>query len=141
MASIQTKGIIATVNAKEIGCFQSIGDIDLSREAKEYECVSTGLIEIALGNIKAGDIPVSVKYNPEDVAGAGELESAFFDGTPTPFSVELNNAVTPSTGNGTTFAWTGAGITNLKITPETNGLVLASFTLKLNGAPTVTAAA
>ena len=139
--SIQTKGIIATANAKEIGCFQSIGDIDLSRETKEYECLSSGDIELAVGNMKAGDIPIGVKYDPADAAGAMEMETSFKTGVAIPFSVELNNAVTPSTGTGTTFAWTGAVVTSWKISPEQNGLVLATFTLKLNGEPTITAAA
>ena len=139
--SIQTKGIIATANEKEIGCFQSIGDIDLSREPKEYECVSSGDIELAVGNIKAGDVPVGVKYDPADSAGAMEMETSFKSGVAIPFSVELSDIVTPTTGNGTTFSWTGAVVTSWKISPEQNGFVLATFTVKLNGEPTVTAAA
>ena len=135
--SIKTKGIIAAANDKEVGCFQSIGDIDLTREAKEYECLSSGDIEIAVGNIKAGDIPVSVKYNPTDSVGASEMETSFKAGNSIPFSVELSDK---GTTNGTTFAWTGAIVTSWKITPEQNGFVLATFTIKLNGEPTITAA-
>lgn len=139
--AISTKGIKLSANAKEVGCFQSVGDIDLSRETKEYECLGSGDIELAVGNIKAGDIPIGVKYDPSDSAGAGEMETAFKNGTAIPFSVELSNIITPSTGNGTTFAWTGAVVTSWKVTPEENGFVVALFTLKLNGEPAITAAA
>ena len=136
--SIKTKGIILSANDKAVGCFQSVGDIDLSRETKEYECLSNGDIELAVGNIKAGDIPIGVKYDPSDSAGAGEMETAFKSGVAIPFTVELSN--TGGT-NGTTFAWTGAVVTSWKVSPEQNGLVLATFTVKLNGEPTITAAA
>ncbi|MFK5937725.1 MAG: hypothetical protein QM497_04920 [Sulfurimonas sp.] len=135
---INTKGIILSANSKEVGCFQSVGDIDLSRDTKEYECLNNGDIELAVGNIKAGDIPVGVKYDPADSAGAGEMELSFKDGTAIPFTVELSNK---GTTNGTTFAWTGAVVTNWKVSPEQNGFVLATFTIKLNGEPTITAAA
>jgi len=136
--SIQTRGIILSANNKAVGCFQSVGDIDLTRETKEYECLNNGDIELAVGNIKAGDIPVGVKYDPADSAGAGEMETAFKSGAAIPFSVELSD--TAGT-NGTTFAWDGAVITSWKVSPEQNGFVLATFTVKLNGEPTITAAA
>jgi len=136
--SINTKGIILSANSKEVGCFQSVGDIDLSRETKEYECLSDGAIEIAVGNIKAGDIPIGVKYDPSDAAGAGEMETAFKSGVAIPFNVELSDTLG---ANGTTFAWTGAVVTSWKVSPEQNGFVIATFTVKLNGEPTITAAA
>ena len=141
MASINTRGIVLSANSEEVGCFQSVGDIDLTRETKEYECLSSGDIEIAVGNIKAGDIPIGVKYDAANATGAGEMETAFKSGAAIPFSVELSDKVTPSTGNGTTFSWTGAVVTSWKISPEQNGFVLATFTVKLNGEPTITAAA
>jgi len=136
--SIQTKGIILKANSKEVGCFQSVGDIDLTRDVKEYECINNGDIELAVGNIKAGDIPIGVKYNPADSAGAGEMETAFKSGVAIPFDVELSDK---GTTNGTTFSWTGAVVTNWKVSPEQNGFVIATFTVKLNGEPTITAAA
>jgi len=136
--SIQTKGIILKANDKTVGCFQSVGDIDLSRGVKEYECLNNGDIELAVGNIRAGDIPIGVKYDPADAAGAGELEASFKTGIAISFDVELSDI---GTTNGTTFSWTGAVVTSWKVTPEQNGFVLATFTVKLNGEPTITAAA
>jgi len=135
---INTKGIILSANSQEVGCFQSVGDIDLTREVKEYECLNNGNIELAVGNIKAGDIPVGVKYDPSDSAGAGEMETAFKSGAAIPFAVELSDK---GTTNGTTFTWSGAVVTSWKVTPEQNGFVIATFTVKLNGEPTITAAA
>jgi hypothetical protein len=135
---INTKGIILSANSLEVGCFQSVGDIDLTREVKEYECLNNGAIDLAVGNSKAGDIPVGVKYDPADAAGAGEMETAFKSGAAIPFAVELSDK---GTTNGTTFTWSGAVVTSWKVSPEQNGFVLATFTVKLNGEPTITAAA
>ena len=139
MASIKTKGTIVSANAKEVGCIQSVGNIKLDREVKEYVCLTSGEVELAIDNIKAGDIPITVKYDPADAAGAGEMQTSFFtDGVTIAFSVELSD--TKGT-NGTTLAWTGAAVTSWEMQPEDKGFVLAAFTVKLNGEPTITAAA
>ena len=139
--AIKTSGHIVRVNAKDAGDLQSIGSIKQKRNVKEYEAINTGVIVQAIGNVKTDPIAISVLYNPADAAGAKELETAFNDGTTVPFEIELSDIVTAGTGNGTTFAWTGAVISDFEVNQEQDGDVLASFTVVLNGAPTVTAAA
>ena len=136
--AIKTTGHILRVNSKDAGDLQSLGSIKLKRNVKEYEAINTGVIVQAIGNIKTDPIPVSVLYNPADAAGAKELETAFNDGTAVPFEIELSD--TAGT-NGTTFGWTGAVVSDFEVNQEQDGDVLASFTVNLNGAPTVTAAA
>ena len=136
--AIKTTGTIVRVNAKDAGDLQSLGGIKQKRNVKEYEAVNTGVIVQAIGNIKTDPIAISVLYNPSDDAGAKELENAFNTGTIIPFEIELSDTLGT---NGTTFAWTGAVISDFEANPEQDGDVLASFTVALNGAPTVTAAA
>ena len=136
--STKTIGTLVSANAKVIGCIQSVGNIKLDRSVKEYTCLTTGDVELAIANIKAGDIPITVKYDPADAAGAGEMEASFLTGVTIPFSVELSNTLGV---NGTTFSWDGAAVTSWEIQPEDEGFVLAVFTVKLNGEPTILAAA
>lgn len=136
--AIKTSGHKLLVNSKDAGDLQSIGSIKQKRDVKEYEAINTGVIVQAIGNIKTDPIAISVLYNPADAAGAGELESAFLNGTTVPFAIELSD--TAGT-NGTTFTWDGAVISDFEVNQEQDGDVLATFTANLNGAPVVTAAA
>ena len=138
---ITTRDFIVMVNAKDAGDINSLGSIKMSRALKEYEALNTGAIVQAIGNMKTSPISIGLLYNPADAAGAKELETALNDATSIPFSIEMNNAVTPSTGNGTTWSWTAAVISDLELNPEQDGMWLATFTVAVNGAPTVTAAA
>jgi hypothetical protein len=141
MGNINTRGHIVRANSEDVGCLQSIGNIKQSRGVIEYDCINTNTVIQAVGNVKTAPIALGVLYDPADAAGAKELETAFNDGTTIPFEIELSDIVTPTTGNGTTFAWTGAVISDFELEQQKDGKVLATFTVTLNGAPTVTAAA
>lgn len=141
MATIDTRGHIATVNSKVIGTIQSIGEVKLSRDVKEYKAINIENVVLAIGTMSAGDMSIGVLYDPADSAGAGEMETALMDGTEVPFSLELSDIVTAGTGNGTTFAWSGAVVKEMDINQDEDGKVLATYTIHLNGKPTVTAAA
>ena len=136
--AIRTAGHKVLVNSKDVGDLQSLGSIKQKRAIKEYEAINTGVIVQAIGNIKTDAISMSVLYNPADILGAGELESAFIAGTTVPFAIELSDTAGV---NGTTFTWSGAVISDFEVNQETDGDVLATFSVSLNGAPVVTAAA
>ena len=136
--AIRTSGHIVRANSKDAGDLQSIGSIKQKRNTKEYEAINSGVIVQAIGNVKTDPVSISILYNPDDSAGAKELENAFNSGSTIPFEIELSD--TKGT-NGTTFAWSGAVVSDFEINQEQDGDVLASFTVALNGAPTVTAAA
>lgn len=136
--AIKTHGTIVRVNSKDAGDLQSLSGIKQNRPVKEYEAVNTGVIVQAIGNIKTDPVTMSVLYDPADTAGAKELENAFNSGDTVPFEIELSD--TKGT-NGTKFSWDGAVISSFEAAPEEDGDVLATFTVTLNGAPTVTAAA
>jgi len=135
---ISTSGHIVRVNSKDAGDLQSIGSIKQKRAIKEYEALNTGVIVQAIGNIKTDTLSLSVLYDPASTTGAGELEAAFENGTTVPLEIELSD--TKGT-NGTTFTWDGAVVSDFELNPEQDGYVLASFSVALNGAPVVTAAA
>lgn len=139
--AIKTHGTIVRVNSKDAGDLQSLSGIKQNRPVKEYEAMNTGVIVQAIGNIKTDPVTMSVLYDPNDTAGAKELENAFNSGTTVPFEIELSDIITAGTGNGTKFTWDGAVISSFEATPEEDGDVLATFTVTLNGKPTVTAAA
>lgn len=135
--AIRTAGHKVFVNSKDVGNLLSLGSIKQKRAIKEYEAINTGVIVQAIGNIKTDAISIGVLYNPLDVLGAKALETAFTSGATVPFSIELSDKLITK---GTTFSWTGAVISDFEINQEQDGDVLATFSVSLNGAATVTAA-
>ena len=138
MAEIRTQGHIVRVNSKVVGEIESIGDISRKRGVKEYKSINSGNITVVEGVATVDPISISVLYDPTDTAGASELEAAFNSGGTVPFEIELSDK---GTTNGTTYTWSAAIISEFKQSQEEDGAVLASFTVNVNGLPTVTAAA
>ena len=135
--AIKTLGTIVSANSKEVGVLQSLGNISQKRNIQEYDAINVENVLIAVGAVKTDAISMGVLYDPADAAGAKELETAFNNGTAIPFSVELSDK---GTANGTTFNWDEAAISEFALEPQKDGFVLATFSVYLNGKPTVTAA-
>jgi hypothetical protein len=134
---IKTVGTIVKANDKEVGALQSLGNISQKRNVQEYDAINVESVAIALGSVKTDALTLGVIYNPTDSAGAKELETAFNGGTTIPFSIELSD--TAGT-NGTTYSWNATVISDFTLEPQKDGFVLATFSVHLNGKPTVTAA-
>lgn len=134
---IKTLGTIVKANGKEVGVLQSLGNISQKRNVQEYDAINVESVLIAVGSVKTDALTLGVIYDPADAAGAKELEAAFNDGTAIPFSIELSD--TAGT-NGTTFSWNEAAISDFTLEPQKDGFVLATFSVHLNGKPTVTVA-
>lgn len=138
MATIRTQGHIVRVNSKVVGEIESLGDISRKRGVKEYKAINSGNIVVVEGVATVDPITIGVLYDPADSAGAKELETAFLNGGPVPFEIELSDK---GTTNGTTYSWSDAVISEFKQSQEEDGAVLATFTVNVNGLPTVTPAA
>jgi len=135
--AVKTTGTIFKVNGTDIGSVMSLGDITFQRGTKDYEPLNTDEVMLAVGRAKAFDMPVSVLYDPSDTGAQKALKDAVEGGNTVSIDIEL-----PDSGgnNGTTFSWSGAVVSELKVTPDQDGDYSASFTLRLPGMPTVTAA-
>jgi len=135
--AVKTTGTIFKVNGTDIGSVMSWGDITFQRGTKDYEPLNSDDVVIAIGRAKAFDMPISVLYNPADTGAQKALKDAVEGGNTVDIDIELSDK---GSNNGTTFSWTGAAVSELKITPDQDGDYSASFTLRLPGMPTVTAA-
>jgi len=138
MANIKTEGIKVSINTKEVGCLNSIGNISMSRDKTEKKCLTSGQIRTILASIKTGDLDLGIGYDPLDTAGGDELEVVFNTATECVFAIELSDT---GITNGTTFTWNAAVIPAYNINPDDEGEVSVNITVAPGGAPTVTAAA
>ena len=137
--AITTKGIIVRINDTDIGALLSLGDIKKSRNTKNYEPLNTDEVIIAVGRAQAGDISLKVKLDPDDTGAQKALSDAVDKGETVKFELELPNKKTDD-GHGTKYTWEGCVVSDETITPEEDGFVLASFTVKTPGLPMVTTA-
>lgn len=138
MATVNVTGTIFKVGGVDIGDVLSLGDIVFQRGTKDYEPLNTDNVIVATGRAKPFDLAVSVLYDPADAGAQKALGDAVKNDTPVDIDIEL-----PDKGstNGTTFSWTGAVVSEMKVTPDQDGYYQASFTIRVPGMPTVTAAA
>ena len=90
--------------AKLIGCPQSIGALEETREVTEYKCLSSDETAKALGGISRGSIELGLLLDPTDTEGQKSLKDAFAANTEVGIIVELPAA----TGQGVTYSFSGA---------------------------------
>jgi len=137
---VQTLGTIVRINGTDIGRLEALGDIKFARNTKEYAALNKDELIIAAGKVQAGDFTVKVIMDQADTGAQKALRDAVKNATTVQFEIELNDK--PANGtNGTKFTWEGAVVYDETITPEEDGFLVSTFSLKTPGFPTVTAAA
>jgi len=91
----------AIAGGKQIGCLQALGDISETRAVTEYTCLSSDESTKSSGSISLGNMEISTLFNAADTAGQEDM-IAMWDGNERRiFIVEMNDQITPSTGNPT----------------------------------------
>lgn len=92
----------ALSSAKQINCLLDLGDISLgSRSVQEYTCMSSDNAFKSLGSISLANITPQLLYKPDDTTGQQDLRSMWENNTRRIMIIELNDQITPSTGNPT----------------------------------------
>lgn len=96
----KVKTAIAT--AKQINCLLDLGDISLgSRSVQEYTCMSSDNAFKSLGSVSLANVTPQLLYKPDDTAGQQDLRSMWENNTRRILVIELNDQITPTTGNPT----------------------------------------
>jgi len=126
-----TAAVAAIKGGKVVGCPQSIGDISETRNVNEYKCLSSNESAKALGAISRGSLELGLLLDPDDTEGQGKLKQAFKDNTPVIIGVELPNAVTPKTGNGTIY-WFEAGVSGVSTGITMDEAITYTVTLEIS---------
>ena len=138
--AVKTLGTIVRINGVDIGRLEALGDIKFSRNTKEYAALNKDELIVSPGRVQAGEFNVKVIMDQGDTGAQKALRDAVQNATAVQFEIELNDK--PQNGtNGTKFTWEGAVVYDETISPEEDGFLLSTFSVKTPGFPTVTAAA
>ena len=129
----------AITTAKQIGCLQSIGNITMSRAVQEYTCISSDASAKSQGSVTLGNQEISTLFNASDTAGQQDL-IAMWDGKERrTFIIELNDQITPTTGNPTYITYE-VFVSNVSIPMAKDTAVLYNATLEISSLPKLTLA-
>ena len=127
----------AITAGKQIGCIQSLGSIDTSREVQEYACLSSNEIAKSLGSVKAGNLEISLLFDAKDAEGQLELRTMYGDNTRREFIIQL---VDDGTVSPTYITFEGA-VSAMATPIEKDSAVLQNFTVEMTSLPVITLAA
>lgn len=136
--AVSTAGEVATAisSAKQIGCLQSIGDISMTRAVQEYTCISSDDSTKSIGSTSLGNQEISTLFNAADTAGQQDMIAAWDDKTRRTIIIELNDQITPTSGNPTyiTYQVFPSGVT---IPMAKDAAVLYNAVLEISSAPSM----
>jgi hypothetical protein len=92
----------AIASAKQINCLMDLGDISLgSRSVQEYTCMSSDNAFKSLGSVSLANVTPQLLYKPDDAAGQADLRDMWENNTRRIMVIEINDQITPTTGNPT----------------------------------------
>ena len=129
----------AISTAKQIGCLQSIGDITMSRAVQEYTCISSDVSTKSQGSVTLGNQEISTLFNAADIAGQKDLIAMWNGKERRTFIIELNDKITPTTGNPTYITYQ-VFVSNVSIAMAKDSAVLYNATLEISSLPSITLA-
>lgn len=139
ITKVDTQGIQLSADGNAVGCLQSIGSLEESRTVKEYTCLSSDESVKALGAISRGSLEISVLLDPAATDGQATLVTAFETNADVALVIELNNQITPTTGNGTQYAFT-AKVSRISKEFPADEAIMLNITVEISSAITETAA-
>lgn len=134
-----TKIATAKAAGKQIGCLQSIGDISMTRAVQEYTCISSDNSTKSAGSVSLGNQEISTLFNAADTAGQQDMIKAWDEKTRRILIIELNDQITPTTGNPTyiTYEVFPSGVT---IPMAKDSAVMYNATMEICSLPDITLA-
>ena len=123
----------------QIGCLQAIGDIGMTRAVQEYQCISSDESSKSAGSVSLGNQELSTLFNAADAAGQQDLISMWDNKTRRILIIELNDQITPTTGNPTyiTYEIFPSGVT---IPLAKDAAVLYNQVVEISSLPAMTLA-
>lgn len=125
-----------------VGCPQSIGSIEETRNVTEYKCMSSNDTAKALGSISRGNIQLGLLFNPDDTAGQDALKTAFQTNAVIGVGIELpdRDITVGSTGvSGTIFYFEG-GVSAVSVGIEQDAAITYTVTIEISSEVTEYAA-
>lgn len=131
------QGITVKVDGDLVGCLQTIGSIEETRNVKEYTCMSSNESAKSLGSISRGAIDIGLLLDETDVLGQAGLKAAFTANTEVAIAIELSDTLGV---NGTIYTFTGKVSKMSRSFPTDEG-VMIDFTVEVASETVTTPAA
>ncbi len=123
---------IAGVQAGDVvGCPQSIGNIEETRTATEYKCLSSNDTAKAMGSISRGSLELGLLLDPEDQLGQQALKEAFANNTEIIIGIELSDKDTAGTSG--TIYWFHAYVSAVSTGIEQDAAITYTVTVEIAG--------
>lgn len=127
----------ATAGGAKINCLLDLGDISLgSRSTQEYTCMSSDASFKSLGSISLANITPQLLFDAADVAGQADLKDMWTNNTRRIMIIELNDQITPTTGNPTYITFEVA-VSNPTIGIAKDNAVMYNPTLEITTKPVI----
>ena len=114
-----------------VGCPQSIGNLEETRTATEYKCLSSNETAKAMGSISRGSIEFGLLLDPGDTAGQDALRTAFETNSEVIIGLELSDKDSGGT-NGTIY-WFPAFVSVVSTGIEQDSAVTCTVTVEIAG--------
>jgi len=150
MAEVAVQGITVTIDSApggtpagtptSVGVLTNIDGMEKTRASKKYPAINIDSQPSITGRLEYGPVVLTVAYDPTASLGENKLETAIDTNEMVQIEVELNNQITPATGNGTTYKGLYY-VSSFKPLFEQDGIITAEITAEINGKVTTTAAA
>ena len=141
--SVNTQLVTITVDPNgtpaEFQCLLTLGDYSQERTKTEYNCMSSDDSTVGLGSITRAPLEFTGLYNEDTADGQDLLKTAFSSNNTVEVSIEFDNEITPTTGNGTTLEGLFA-ISKYVMSFPKDGKVGVAFTMEFSESPTLSVA-
>lgn len=135
--SVTDAAAIATAKSagQAIGCLQDLGSISTSRSVQEYACLSSDETAKSFGSLSLGNMNIQLLFDADDATGQDALRDMYLANEQKLIIVELNDQITPTTGNPTYYTFNG-GISSEEVAITKDNAVMYNVTLEITSVPT-----
>ena len=124
----------AITGGDQIGCLQNLGDITTSRNVQEYKCLSSDETAKSLGSISLPNVAMDLLFDADDATGQAELRTMYSTNTRRKMILELNDQITPTTGNPTYIVFE-AGLSSDGVAIALDAAVMYKTTVEICSKP------
>lgn len=129
----------AIAGGKQIGCLQSIGDVTMTRAVQEYTCIDSDDSTKSQGSVSLGNQELSTLFDAADTAGQQELIAMWDTQGRRKLIIELNDEITPTTGNPTYIVYE-VFVSNVSLPLAKDSAVMYNATVEITSLPLLTLA-
>ena len=126
----------AITGGDQIGCIQTLGEINSSRSVQEYTCMSSDESAKSSGSKTLGNVNIELLFDATDSAGQSALKTMYATNTRKQFIIELND----NGGTNPTYIIYTGFVSSETISAQKDNAVMYNVTVEIASAPAITLA-